>query len=279
VIPIEQLRAGEWQYAAGGGRCLQQCSALWYADLRHGVTRALTLQGGVDAQRDSGWGAVRPYGAVSYLPAPGWTASVQARRASYVRGGVQSYTDGHVDGGITAGLNLPGEGGVAISTDADAMWFAQSSLRFRGLLPSLTQRAFMLSSRVEAPQHGGVSRWDVAATVPIRVGFLEVGMQSDPFAFARGAAPSAPLVRLAPTIAMSDGLFRRLAFPVLRLEAGLQRGALVQWETAVSLQPGRGFLNVALRHAPGLGRTQLTVGGSYALGLGRVIGRLMRHGD
>jgi hypothetical protein len=279
VIPIEQLRAGEWQYAAGGGRCLQQCSALWYADLRHGVTRALTLQGGVDAQRDSGWGAVRPYGAVSYLPAPGWTASVQARRASYVRGGVQSYTDGHVDGGITAGLNLPGEGGVAISTDADAMWFAQSSLRFRGLLPSLTQRAFMLSSRVEAPQHGGVSRWDVAATVPIRVGLLEVGMQSDPFAFARGAAPSAPLVRLAPTIAMSDGLFRRLAFPVLRLEAGLQRGALVQWETAVSLQPGRGFLNVALRHAPGLGRTQLTVGGSYALGLGRVIGRLMRHGD
>lgn len=279
VIPIEQLRDGEWQYAAGAGRCVQQCSGLWYADLRHGFSRALTIQAGADAQRDSGWRAVRPYGAVSYLPAPGWTAGVQARRHSYVRGSVQSFTDGHVTGGVTAGLNLPGEGGVAVSTGTDAIWFAQSSLRIRGVFPQLTERAFILSSRVEAPQHGGVSQWDHSVSVPIRVGMLEVGVQSDPFAIVRGAPLGPPLVRFAPTIALGGPLFRRLAYPVVRLEAGLQRERLVQWEGAVSMQPGRGFVSIALRHAPGLGGTQLTVGGSYALGLGRVIGRMSRHAD
>ena len=41
VIPVEQLRAGETQYAAGAGRCALGCSGLWYADLRRGVTRTM----------------------------------------------------------------------------------------------------------------------------------------------------------------------------------------------------------------------------------------------
>lgn len=279
VIPIEQLRSGEWQYAAGGGRCAQdQCSGLWYGDLRHGLSRTLTVQAGADARRDSAWSTIRPYGAVSYLPAPGWTAGVQARRDSYVRGSVQSYTEGHVDGGLSAGLNLPGEGGVSISSGTDAIWFAQSTLRIRGVFPQLTDRAFIVSSRIEAPQHGGVSQWDLSATAPIRVGMLEVGLQSDPFALARGAALGPPLMRIAPTIALGSGVFRRLAYPVIRLEAGVQEGSLVQWEGAVSMQPGRGFVSVAVRHAPGLRGTQLTVGGSYALGLGRMLARMSQRG-
>ena len=277
VIPIEQLRAGEWQYAAGAGRCVLQCSGLWYADLRHGVTRALTLQAGADAQRDSGWRSVRPYGAVSYLPAPGWTAELQGRRDSYLRASVQSYTDGHVNGGLTTGLNLPGEGGVAISTGTDAMWFAQSTFRFRGVFPRLTERAFLLSSRVEAPPHGGESRWDLAATAPIRVGLMEVGIQSDPFAAASGASSGGTLFRLAPTISLGSKMFRRLTYPIVRFEAGLQHNQLVQWETAISMQPGRGFVSLTLRHAPGLGGTQLALGGSYAFGLGRVIGRMSQR--
>ena len=278
VIPIEQLRGGEWQYAAGAGRCVQQCSGMWYADVRHGVSRALTVQAGADARRDSAWGSVRPYGAVSYLPAAGWTAGIQARRASYIRASVQSFTDTHLSGDVMAGLNMPGEGGVAITADADAMWFAQSTMRIRGILPRLTQRAFLLSSRLEAPQHGGQGRWDVSATAPIRVGMLEVGLQSDPFAVADTSARAA-LLRVAPTIWLGNGVFQRLPSPVLRLEAGMQRGGLVQWEGAISVQPGRGFVSVAMRHAPGLGGTQLTVSGSYALGLGRVIGRMLRHGQ
>ncbi|HEX7978941.1 MAG TPA: carboxypeptidase-like regulatory domain-containing protein [Gemmatimonadaceae bacterium] len=276
VIPVEQLRAGEWQYAAGAGRCALQCTGMWYADLRRGVTRELTLQAGADAQRDSGWQSVRPYGAVSYLPAPGWTADLQARRNSYLRGSVQSFTEGHVNGAVTAGLNLPGEGGVAISTSNDAMWFAQSTFRFRDFLPRLTQRSFLLSSRVEAPQHGGDSRWDVAATAPIRIGMLEVGVQSDPFA-ETGAPSGGPLLRLAPTIMLGSKTFRRLQYPIVRLEAGVQQNHLVQWESAISLQPGRGFVSLTLRHAPGLGGTQLALAGSYAVGLGRVIGRVTQH--
>jgi hypothetical protein len=268
VIPVEQLRAGEWQYAAGVGECVLRCSGVWYADVRRGVTRELTLQAGADAERDSGWQRVRPYGAVSYLPTPGWTAELQARRDSYLRGSVQSFTEGHVNGALTAGLNLPGEGGVAISTGNDAMWFAQSTFRFRDFLPRLTQRAFLLSSRVEAPQHGGESRWDVSATSPIRVGMLEVGVQSDPFAATTDAEAQGPLLRLAPTLMLGSKLLQRLAYPIVRLEVGLQQGHLVQWESAISLQPGRGFVSLTLRHAPGLGGTQLALGGSYAFGLG-----------
>ena len=279
VIPIEQLRAGETQYAAGAGRCALGCSGLWYADVRRGVTRTLTLQAGADAQRDSAWGSVRPYGAVSFLPAPGWTTGLQARHQSYVRGSVQSFTDGHVDGGISAGLNLPGEGGVSVTSPTRTMWFAQSNVRVRGLLPRVTERAFMFSSRIEAPRGGGVSQWDVAATAPIRPGMLELGIQSDPFAVLDTAAKGGALLRVAPTIQLGRGIFRRLAYPIVRLEAGLQRGQLVQWETALSLQPGRGFVSLTLRHAPGIAGTQLTIGGSYALGLGRVIGRMSRHGD
>ena len=279
VIPIEQLRAGETQYAAGAGRCALGCTGLWYADLRRGVTRTLTLQAGADAQRDSAWGSVRPYGAVSFLPAPGWTAGLQARRHSYVRGSVQSFTNGHVDGGIAAGLNLPGEGGISVTSATQTMWFAHTNVRVRGLLPKLTERAFMFSSRIEAPRGGGVSQWDFSATAPTSVGMFELGVQSDPFALVDSAAGSGALVRLAPTIQLGRGIFRRLAYPILRLEAGLQQGRLVQWETALSLQPGRGFVSVTLRHAPGIAGTQLTVGGSYALGLGRIIGRMSRHGD
>ncbi|MEO6527529.1 MAG: hypothetical protein ABIP93_12945 [Gemmatimonadaceae bacterium] len=279
VIPIEQLHESEWQYAAGAGRCVQGCSGLWYADVRHGLSRRLTVQGGADAQRDSGWRAVRPYGAVSYLPAPGWTASMQARRDAYLRASLQNYTDGHVNGGVTAGLNLPGEGGVSVTTVNDAVLFAQTTLRIRDVFPRLTARAFTLSARVEAPQHGGATQWDLSSSLPIQIGLLDVGVQSDPFAIVQGAPMGPPLVRIAPTVALSQGIFRRLAFPVIRLEAGLQRGRLMQWEGALSLQPGRGFVSIALRHAPGLGSNQLTVGGSYALGLGRVIGRMTRHGD
>lgn len=277
VIPVEQLRAGEWQYAAGAGRCVLQCSGLWYADLRHGVTRQLTLQAGADAQRDSGWRSVRPYGAVSYLPTPSWNAELQARRDSYIRGSVQSYTEGHVNGGLTAGLNLPGEGGVSVTTSTDAMWFAQSTLRVRGIFPRLTERTFLLSSRVEAPQHGGQSQWDVAATAPIRIGMLELGVQSDPFALVGSDSATAPVFRVAPTISLGSGIFRRLTYPVVRFELGLQRNQLVQWEGAISMQPGRSFVNLVLRHAPGLGGTQVALGGSYALGVGRVIGRMSQR--
>jgi hypothetical protein len=71
--------------------------------------------------------------------------------------------------------------------------------------------------------------------------------------------------------------FRRLQYPIIRLEAGVQHNHLVEWESGMSLQPGRGFVSVTLRHAPGLGGTQLALAGSYAFGLGRVIGRVTQH--
>ena len=36
---------------------------MWYAEVRHGFSPVLTVQAGADAQRDSSWGTLRPYGA------------------------------------------------------------------------------------------------------------------------------------------------------------------------------------------------------------------------
>jgi hypothetical protein len=107
---------------------------------------------------------------------------------------------------------------------------------------------------------------------------LELGVESAPCALPMaGGTQGPPLARIAPTIQLGSGIFRRLAYPIVRLEAGLQNGQLVQWEAALSMQPGRGFVSATLRHAPGLGGTQLTIGGSYALGVGRILGRVMQR--
>jgi hypothetical protein len=136
----------------------------------------------------------------------------------------------------------------------------------------------LFTTRMEGSRDGGPGRWDVAATAPVRVGMLELGVQSDPFALPiAGATQGPPLARIAPTIQLGSGIFRRLAYPIVRLEAGLQNGQLVQWEAALSMQPGRGFVSATLRHAPGLGGSQLTIGGSYALGVGRVLGRVLQR--
>lgn len=279
VIPVDQLPGGEWLYSAGLGRCaLGQCDELGYADLRHGVTRWLTLQGGVDELRDTTTRVVHPYGAVSLLPAPGWTAALQARKDAYVRGAVQHFGDGRVTGGASAGLNSPGEGGIAISRETDKVWFLQTALQLLHIVPRLGERSLTLVSRVEGRQHGGGGRWDVAATVPIDRGLLEVGLQSDPLAGVRTGGGSTPLLRIAPTVSFTQGRMRRLGSPIVRVEAGLQGSALVQWDIGISLQPGRGFANIAVRHLVGIPGTQLAIGASMSTGPARLLARIAGRG-
>ena len=279
VIPIEQLPAGDWQYAAGGGRCaLGLCSGISYGELRHGVTSALTVQGGVDEIHDSTTRVMRPYGAVSLLPAPGWTASVQARRQAYTRASLQHFGEGRVTGGISAGINSPGgEGGISVGPDSGNVWFAQTSLQLLHVLPLLGDRSLSVTTRMEGRQRGGGGRWDVTATAPIRNGVIDVGLQSDPLAATRDSGSGTPMLRIAPTISLAHGRFERLGTPVLRVEAGFQGASLTQWDAALSLQPGRGFANISLRHLAGIPGTQLALGGSLALGFGRVLGRMGAH--
>lgn len=275
VIPVDQLPAGEWQYAVGGGRCAaQQCAETGYADVKRGFTRYLTVQAGADETRDSTTRIFRPYGAVSVIPAPGWTAQLQARHSAFLRGSVQRFGEGRVTGSATLGMNAAGEGGIAVARANDGAIFAQASLQLLHVVPLMGERGLNVSTRVERPQHGGDGRWDFSTFVPVERGMVEVGVQSDPLMGVVPEATGAPLFRVAPTLTLSRGQLRRLGSPIIRVEAGVQRGALAQWDVGLSLQPGRGSANLSIRHLVGGAGTQLNVGGSVALGVARVLARV-----
>ncbi len=73
----EFLPAGRVEYGFSAGECRElSCDALANADVRVGVSRQVTVQGGAEWQRDSlTRGVARPYGAVSWLAHPALTAT------------------------------------------------------------------------------------------------------------------------------------------------------------------------------------------------------------
>lgn len=278
VIPVDQLPAGQWEYSLGGGRCaVGQCDGVAYADVRRGITPYLTLQLGADETSDSSTRNVRPYGAVSYLPAPGWTTQMQARRAAFLRGSVQRYSTGGVSGGGSFGVNAAGEGGTAIGRDSGATLFAQASVDLLHVFHRLGDRSLTFAGRVDRPRAGGAGRWDVATYFPIQRGILELGVQSDPLANLPAQATGVPVLRVAPTLTLTRRR-GRLGSPVLRTEAGFQGGSLAQWDVGLSLQPGRGNANLSLRHMIGTPGTQLNIGGNLTIGAVRTVSRMTGRG-
>lgn len=274
VIPVDQLHAGEWQYSAGGGRCaLQQCDALGYADLRHGFSRWLTMQLGIDALRDSSRAERHAYGAASVIPAAGWAIGLQARERAYVRASVTHDGDDPVIGSLNAGMNGVGQGGIGVATPS-GVWFVSSSLRLLHLLPLQGIRALSVGSRFERDQSGGGERWDMSVSTPIRRGLLELGLQSDPLAELHPDSARGPLVRIAPSLSLNARHLDWLGVPILRLEGGFQGARMVQWESAVSLQSRFGYANVSLRKLHGLPGKQLVIGATLTTGAARVLTRV-----
>jgi hypothetical protein len=274
VIPVDQLHAGEWQYSAGGGRCAQQqCDALAYADLRHGFSRWLTMQLGMDAVRDSAHTDRRGYGAVSTIPAAEWAVGIQARERAYVRASVTHDGNDPVIGSMSAGINEAGEGGVGVAS-ASRVWFVSSSLRLLHVLPMQRDRAVSLGARFERASADAGLRWDVSVSTPMRHGVVEMGLQSDPMAELHPDSASTPLVRIAPSFALDSRRVAWLGVPILRLEGGFQDARLVQWESALSLQSKLGFANISLRKRRGLPGTQLVVGATLSTAAARVLTRV-----
>ncbi|HEX5970484.1 MAG TPA: hypothetical protein VFY85_01075 [Gemmatimonadaceae bacterium] len=274
VIPVDQLHAGEWQYAAGGGRCaLQQCDALGYAELRHGVRRWLTMQLGMDGLRDSTHTDRRGYGAVSIVPAAEWAVQLQARERAYVRGSLTHDGDDRVIGNVSAGMNEAGQGGIGVST-AEGAWFVSSSLRLLHLLPRLGSRGLNLGSRFERDRATASNRWDVSVSTPIRRGLLELGVQSDPLAQVHPDSAGSPIVRVAPSFSIDAGRLSGLGVPIVRLEGGFQASRLVQWEGALSIQNSVGYTNVALRKLHGIPGTQVVVSATLTTTGARLLTRV-----
>jgi hypothetical protein len=263
VIPVEQLTAGTWQYALGGGRCAQnQCRELAYADLKRGITSRLTLQAGADERRDSLVREVRPYVGASYLPAPGWVAAFQARQNAYVRGTVSNQGEGRVTGSLAAGVNAKGEGGTAITAAATSSWFVQSGLSLKHAGWLLSERSLTLGARAQG-QPGGPTRWAVSGAVPIPSGLMTAALETDPRA--QNGGPSGSVLRLAPTLALTRGSWKRLGTPTAALEATTDGKRLVQWESSISVQPPAGFLSLGVRKLAGVAGLQASLGASIAL--------------
>ena len=273
VIPVEQLTAGAWQYALGGGRCAQgQCRELAYADLKRGVTPRLTLQAGADERRDSTQREVRAYASASYLPAPGWIASLQARQDAYVRGALSNQGEGRVTGNVAAGVNAPGEGGTAITAVPTSSWFVQSGLSLRHAGWFLGERSLSLGARAQG-QPGAPTRWGVSAAAPIPSGLMTAALETDPRA--PNGGPDGPVLRLAPTFALTRGWWQRLGMPTAALEAISDGRSLLQWESSISFQPSAGFLSVGLRKLAGVSGLQASIGASVALRHTRVVTHLV----
>lgn len=279
VIPVDQLPAGEWQYSAGGGRCaLKRCEALGYVDLRHGFSRRLTVQLGVDALHDTARTDRHGYGAISVVPLPEWAVGIQARDRAYVRGALSHEGDDRVTGNLAAGMNAAGQGGVGVSGSSGGVWFVSSALRLVHLLPRQDERAVSLGMRFERDRTGNAERWDVGVTTQVRRGLLEVGLQSDPAAALSMDSAGSALVTIAPSLSLDARRLHWLGVPILRLQGGFQGARLVQWESALSLQSNLGFVNLSVRRLHRLPGTQVVVGGTLTLGAARVLTRMTSRG-
>jgi hypothetical protein len=278
VIPVDQLHDGEWQYAAGGGRCaLQQCNALGYAEVRHGVRRWLTMQLGMDAMRDSAGTERHGYGAVSIIPAPEWAVQVQGRERAYLRAALTHDGDDRVTGNVSAGMNEAGQGGIGVAT-AGGTWFVSSSLRLLHVIRGLGDRGLTVGSRFEHDRVPAANSWDVSVSTPIRRGLLELGVQSDPVAQLYPDSAGAPIMRIAPSFSIDAGRLSGLGVPIVRIEGGFQGARLVQWEGGLSLQNSVGYTNVALRKLHGLPGTQLAVSVTITTTGARLLTRVTSRG-
>lgn len=93
VVRPEMVPAGEWQYGAGAGACVDPgCDAYGWAELRHGLGRRFTLGAGVDhiAPDDSvGQAEWRPYIMATGAPLPGLGADVQYQPGAFLRSTLQ----------------------------------------------------------------------------------------------------------------------------------------------------------------------------------------------
>ncbi|MBV9108450.1 MAG: hypothetical protein JO306_03460, partial [Gemmatimonadetes bacterium] len=151
---------GEWRWFAGGGACrTDDCSAFGYADVRRGLSRAITLGAGVDhtARHDSA-AETHPYGIVSWNPRPELQAEVRARAGSFVHVEMNRFT--RLGGWRLAGGWKRQEGFATLATP---QWFAEGGGTLKVGLPGRGQLlGIALRTRGRSP--GSFEAWQASAT-------------------------------------------------------------------------------------------------------------------
>ncbi|HEX8273814.1 MAG TPA: hypothetical protein VF615_14345 [Longimicrobiaceae bacterium] len=267
LVPVLQIPAGRWQYAAGAGACPDrtECESVGYLDVRHGVTGWLTVLGGTERLADTAGVELRPYGGASIIPAPAWVAEVQGMVRSFARASLQNYGSGRVSGGASGGVTYPGSGTVSFLPTTGPRWYLDTTLRLRlGGVPAVN-RSLDLTGRVESPLEGSVDRWRLGAATGVGRLLLETAYESNPTA-------SGDALFLRATAAVTRGVPRWLAAPVVSGAAGVGASGLKQWEVSTTLQPARTILSVTLRGHEDTSPS-LVVGSTVRLGFGRAQAR------
>jgi hypothetical protein len=259
LVPVLQLPAGRWQYAAAAGVCphRSECGGFAYADLRHGFTPALTLFGGTDVLRDSAGAAqVRPYGGASLIPGRAWVVEFQAMARSFAQVTVQNSGLGRWSGGLGAGLtqsqgeaqSVLGSGGFSIIPVAGTAYHLDGTLRMRLGLGSFV-RALDFRGGVDGPVRGRPQRTRLSVVSTLSRGLLETGYESAP------GTGALYLARL--TEAVTHGVPRALNTPTIAVAAGTNGRALERWEASATVQPAGAILTATARWQRGLPTTVL----------------------
>lgn len=259
VIPVGQLRAGEFQYAAGGGVCpAGECTAASYLDARYGVSSALTVRGGVEHESDSASTRVRPYLGLSLVPARTWTATLQALAGSFATASVQSFGTGPFGVALSGGVNRTT---ATDSTPAGMRAYADATLRFRRRPDAVLARFVDVSARLEGRGNGLPERRRAGVTTAVGRVLLEGALEQT-------VAPDSRLTLLRATAPVRlPGL---AATPTFSAGTGFGGEGLEHVEGSAFLQTGRAALQGSAQWRKGSTGPSFSLGATLRHGAGRV---------
>lgn len=263
-IPVGQLPAGEFQYAAGAGQCPgDDCRLFSYGEARYGLSAAATVLGGADLTTDSAGSRVRPYAGATLLAGRSWLAEVQAILSSRVTASVERYGTGRVTGRASAGLVYPenpgiiqtGQGEFSPTEARESAWYSDLLLHLR---PGRI-RALDLRGRVDGSGGAGLDRVQLAAATSLRRVYLEAGYESSrDFPALYLLRGSLPLPRIG----------RAFGAPALSGTVATDGSGLNRWEATLAVQPRGAIVSVTARQGTPGASPSVQIGATFRTGAG-----------
>ncbi|HEX8671711.1 MAG TPA: hypothetical protein VF710_07470 [Longimicrobium sp.] len=280
LVPVTQLPAGRWQYAVGGGACVRDpdCRQMGYVDVRHGLSRALTLFAGADALAGDE-SRVRPYGGASLAGGSAWAAQVEAMAGAFIQGALQNFGSGPVSGTLSGGVTFPeldgrslaGPGGAAPVPGTGTRWNVDASA---GIRTPRAGRRIGVTGRVEGGSGTGLDHARGSVLGTLRGVILEAAVEhvASPVL---GTSDVGSLRGTFPLHALSS---RLPSGTLITAEAGAGAGGLQRGELGVYAQVRSLVVNAVGRWDARISSPSLVIGTSLRFGYGRAQARLGSQG-
>jgi len=279
LVPVMQLPAGRWQYAVGGGACVRDpdCRQMGYVDVRHGLSRALTLFAGADALAGDE-SRVRPYGGASLAGGSAWAAQLEAMPGAFVQGAVQSFGSGPVTGTLSGGVTFPelqgrtlaGSGGAPVP-GSGTRWNVDATA---GIRTPRAGRRIGLTGRVEGGSGTGLDHARGSVLGTVRGVILEAAVEH----VASPVLGSSDVASLRGTFSLHTISSRLPRSALVTAEGGAGAGGVQRAEVGVYAQVRSLVVNAVGRWDARLSSPSLVIGTSLRFGYGRMQARLGSQG-